>query len=861
MLSKKMTVSLMSLITILSLALIAPTAMAQFTVDMKIHPEDLLSADPDAQADPTADKVRVIIEFGEIVEKEDKAGTPKFSSKNDIEVFAHDKYGQPKGKPGLSDASAIPPADGTTYMFDVPKPDPGTVSVVLYIAEGAVEAADPRIKRDMKAGSKDNLNAAAAFTITYRDDFDHGAPRVYGIERASPNHRLPVLTETADAFQVVITLSEKPKAFTKDHISVTGGKVGDPIPLITKDAEKTLTEYGNMAGIDGVQSLYNPATGTEKGLHGIINGSTWDGDADNDVVVLAEASHATKLSATLKPKVEDLIKKLHAYTTARTAAVQDNGIAAGDLPDYISVGTARTSNDNITASGLAETMAGDTAAMKAKVPRLKPDGHLTKDNKVKLDLTLGFADPRTETEINITEEPERPDPAVERPDQVFGRLDGDYTTKNLAYKAYKAAEAAKKSYDALYKQMVMENNEIIEKHYREAVTRSEIAKLLKAMPATGADGKLHLYYAVITPDPAKKEVVVKVTEFEDLTLPTPLKYTPPLTDRGYTDGYDVLRVATNLTAPSVPTTAGIDVVIGKGTVIPKDGYLVIANKIAGSAVRNPGDAKKTPANPPREPFGLTYNLVEGNLQNLATLLLSDGTIDIVGAKKLVISEIMWGTDASLANPHESQYIELRNTSGAEIVAGDKDYKLVLYPAGTTLPSMSVAANNIQDRVSTIGWSLVGIGKSGRTGIGEAPGDTLAIAPTEALASMQRKIDASGVAADGTDAMSWAQSAGAGVDFDISKAGERIGSPGRAPLTASTFPTKPTPTPTPVVTVPVAEASDIMITEVMVDTGDGRLPQWIELTNVSGAEKSLAGWSVVVMNAADDTDAVGTPSGN
>ena len=37
----------------------------------------------------------------------------------------------------------------------------------------------------------------------------------------------------------------------------------------------------------------------------------------------------------------------------------------------------------------------------------------------------------------------------------------------------------------------------------------------------------------------------------------------------------------------------------------------------------------------------------------------------------------------------------------------------------------------------------------------------------------------------------------------------------------------------------------MITEIMVDTGDGRLPQWIELGNVSGAEVSLAGWSVEI----------------
>ena len=59
------------------------------------------------------------------------------------------------------------------------------------------------------------------------------------------------------------------------------------------------------------------------------------------------------------------------------------------------------------------------------------------------------------------------------------------------------------------------------------------------------------------------------------------------------------------------------------------------------------------------------------------------------------------------------------------------------------------------------------------------------------------------------------------------------------------------------TVPAAEAADIMITEIMVDTGDGRLPQWIELGNVSGKEVSLAGWSVEITNAAADADVVGS----
>ena len=169
--------------------------------------------------------------------------------------------------------------------------------------------------------------------------------------------------------------------------------------------------------------------------------------------------------------------------------------------------------------------------------------------------------------------------------------------------------------------------------------------------------------------------------------------------------------------------------------------------------------------------------------------------------------------------------------------------------------MSVAANNVQDRAGTIGtggfWAAKGQG--GRTGVGEAPGDQVAVTPTQKIVSMQRVIDATGVADDGTLAASWAASVPPGVNFDATKEGTRVGSPGRAP---TEYPIAP-PVEPPVVTVPVAMPEDIVISEIMVSTGGGRLPQWIELTNISGAEVSLAGWSVAITNDAADADVVGS----
>ena len=388
--------------------------------------------------------------------------------------------------------------------------------------------------------------------------------------------------------------------------------------------------------------------------------------------------------------------------------------------------------------------------------------------------------------------------------------------------------------------------------------------------ATWRDNKLRLYLVTLATKEGEKTVKIKIKNFAGMERPladaatnvvgAQDMYTRRLDD-GLEEGRDILTVKTN-TALITVKSAGIEVNLLNEGIIPKDGYLVVAKNKGGSAVRDPGDAKKAPAATARQPFALTYNLIEGGLQNLESFLSNGGTIDLVApAAGLVISEIMWGTDASITDaPVNSQYIEIRNTSGAEIKMGDGNHKLVFYAAGSTLPDMSVAANNIQDRVGTVGaggfWTLAGKGQSGRTGIDEGAADVVAVVPTQALISMQRSISAAGVAADGTMASSWAASTPPGLNFDLSKVGTRIGSPGRAPTAYPVAPT-PEPAPEPAAVVPVAEADDIMITEIMVDTGNGRLPQWIELTNVSGAEVSLAGWSLQITNSGDDADAVGS----
>ena len=194
------------------------------------------------------------------------------------------------------------------------------------------------------------------------------------------------------------------------------------------------------------------------------------------------------------------------------------------------------------------------------------------------------------------------------------------------------------------------------------------------MPSTGRDDKLYPYVLTITPTypKDKPDIVVKVKAFEDMVLPPngPNMYPPGPREADYVEGMSKLTIKTG-TEVLKDLTAGIVVFIPENTVIPKDGYVVVAKDVAGSAVRDPGaGADTSPVLTARQPFGLTYNRVAGALPNLETLLLNGGTIDIVGAGSLIISEIMWGSDASIdPNSFNSQYIEIRNTSGAEIKAG------------------------------------------------------------------------------------------------------------------------------------------------------------------------------------------------
>ena len=384
---------------------------------------------------------------------------------------------------------------------------------------------------------------------------------------------------------------------------------------------------------------------------------------------------------------------------------------------------------------------------------------------------------------------------------------------------------------------------------------------------SGRNGMFERYLVTITPNAEDADLVFNLKTFGDQEIYTyanggaingrgPNEWDPPVSELDRMEGTDKITVKIKK-KQDVPKTGGLEVVIPKEKRIPASGYIVFTKNAAGSGIFKPaGSDKDEPKAHERNPAQMLYNVVDLGIPNLETFLANGGTIDLVAPAGVYISEIMWGSDASLKPNNNSQWIEIANSGSSSILTGDKTHKLIFYGPNETLPAVSTVA----DRVGTVGssghWQISGKGQSGRSGTDEQATDVVAVVPTQALISMQRLMGADGTAADGTLASSWSASTPPGLNFDATKVGTRIGTPGAAPVA---YPVAPTPEPEPALApvVPVAMKDDIKITEIMVDTGNNRLPQWIELTNMSGAEKSLAGWSVQISNSGADADAVGS----
>ena len=391
---------------------------------------------------------------------------------------------------------------------------------------------------------------------------------------------------------------------------------------------------------------------------------------------------------------------------------------------------------------------------------------------------------------------------------------------------------------------------------------------------------IYRYVVTITPKYENKDdIVVKVKSFLDQEKPSGNAYMLPTAPSAYTEGDDKLTVKVGKEVLKAGT-AGLEVILAKELFIPSGGYLVVADDEAGSAITNPGGAKDAPP-VTRPPAAQKYNLNAKALPNLESFFANGGVIDVVSPMSLTISEIMWGTDASITNDNtKSQWIELHNSgAGANTLdddaatAADEATRLIFYGYGEA-PAATVNADGtmtlpagVKDRVGTIDakgavWSLAGKGQSGRSGAGEGVLQLAATVPTQPIISMYRVAGAD----DGTLAASWMASSPPAVNFKLDAVGVRIASPGAAPIVtvaAQAAADAAAKAKSDAAAAAAAKAADtsismplvgqIYISEIMF-AGGGTLPQWIEISNGSRSEEvNLDGWTLTVENATADAD--------
>ena len=432
--------------------------------------------------------------------------------------------------------------------------------------------------------------------------------------------------------------------------------------------------------------------------------------------------------------------------------------------------------------------------------------------------------------------------------------------------------------------------------------------------STGRDDMIYKYILTVTPKyENKNDIVIKIEDWESQEKPGPEKYTPPTREVDYTEGKDKLTIKVGKEDPP-DKDAGIRIVIPEKIVVAASGYLVVGKddgtgddnhdaRTSETQIEYAGDPTKDPAvTTARVPNLQTYNIIKAGLPNLETFLANGGVIDVVSPHAgLIISEVMWGSDASLTNPTNNQWIELYNPGAKYTTVKEDDATaaleatyLVFYRPNETPPAKTAAVAatattkavpaalpaGVTDRIGTIDdkggyWSIAGKGQSGRTGQGESAGELLAVVPTQPVVSMYRVMVPSTAAdaaagammpADGNTSAAWMASTPPAVNFRSGAVGVRIGSPGAGRLVtaaetaaaaaaakakadaAAAAAAKASDT-----SVSMPKVGQIYISELMV-AGGGTLPQWIEISNGSRSEEvNLSGWTLTVNNAAADAD--------
>ena len=421
--------------------------------------------------------------------------------------------------------------------------------------------------------------------------------------------------------------------------------------------------------------------------------------------------------------------------------------------------------------------------------------------------------------------------------------------------------------------------------------------------ATGRDNEYYTYSVTITPNGSVTgDLTVSIKQFEDHVKRVSYEYLPLSAERRVAttlsdedEAARNARLANETITVAVNTAADTDVAaataayktrqedildkvanetsLTKQLVVPAGGYLVLAADLgkAGIAASSAKLAEKvSAASKDYNTTGLGLEFPADDLDNFfrngGTLNLgyaditaatdsghdeskavaaadhaddtgyAGATTNAYAAGALIINEIMWGLNGGADPATGSQYIELHNPGTTAITIDHLEWVIAV----GSLPTGYAAIDTVNNNPATGYWAPPGNG-----GVTAASVEYPTVID---LVSMSRVTDGT----DGSAAASWAASMRPSANLG----GRRIGTPGAAnsyAMPAAEPETEPEPV-TPAAAV--AKSGDLMISEIMVASNNGRLPQWIEIANVSAAAVSASGWSLEVENDSTDADVVG-----
>ena len=905
MMSNKWTFSLTSLIAILTLAFVAPAAMAA-TFDVALDTTNDISDAAGLQLEyPTDNKLKVKVIFDEAV----------VLPAANISIAGFDKDGV--YIPTVARDGDLP-TDAKSEIDLTIKITGDTYRVALMIAKGIASA--DFVNKETSAELSADIWVYKSVTGL--------APAVYGIRR-NPDSPLAL---TGGAVNLVVTLSEMPSSFTAAHINVKSNNatVSSVTPLDRVPQNKVdFSAFSTHVDL----KPFKVRTPTE-----IRNGLDRNSDADYEET--GEAGIEQYLSVDWKDKVPSkFIVEVRALKKAMKEATEGaaNGVSGVTVGPDVEISYYYDNKDGLQQPAAMIEYEATTETNEDPAANVI-DNDPTGDENDEKGMPIGedkhpykdkIVPPSTQGTHNITvtigdqtatipkEEFDRSKKAKDytRPQIADYPLAADYNFAKARYDALTMAPTAEETartnnagdqraaylkekaiYDKYMDlQNALEADDRVQEEDRQkkvvdrVITGTDTAIPENVLPPTGRDGMLHPYLVSLMPAYANaNDIVVRVNQWAseeknvrmsgDTTVPN--VYHPPALETGYRDGFNSLTIGVSTgavkTVPVVSPTDVIRIVFPEGFVFraASPGFTVVAIDPDAAGIDIPGgslpavghtggvlDSARTAAQMKYDvasyPAMRVANPKLPPFPNLRTFLLNGGTIQITGppiagSSPLVISEVMWGTDLSL-NPHtKSQWIEVKNVLGTTLTS-TAAAPLIIDFISANGPMAPAAGTVVYDSVrvsDNTGRSWIQ-GQGGRSGVNEAATAVAPVAGQVSLVSMQRVFNDPATQlnpVDGTKPAGWAASKRPSVNFDTTLVGERVGSPGDDPVNPPPAPVKAVPPARP--ETPVAKAGDIKITEIMVDTSSDRFPQWIELTYTGTGKVSLKGWSMVIDNAID-----------